>query len=385
MLPALPSRSTPLLDELTLRVSTGSAALGRGLPAPLLDELARLLLRVNSYYTNGMEGNPSKLKDIDAALEKRLDADPARRSAQLEHLAHIEVQEEMLARLAAEPGLRVCSADFLRWLHERFFLKLPEELRFAVTESGSRVPVVPGALRGRGITVGRHDAPAALADIERHLADFERLLDPSVLAGPRKLVGLAASHHRFLWIHPFPEGNGRVGRLLTAAYAVRAGLGEHMLWTPARAFARDRAAYDAQLARADRPRRNDLDGRGPLSEEDLLAFCEYFLSACAEQIDFMAALLRPEELAVRYRRHLAFLRDEGRLSASASLVMSRLLLAGEVPRGEIPVICSVKKRRASQIARELTASGLARSATPYGPLRLNLNSDLAAALFPRLA
>jgi len=33
----------------------------------------------------------------------------------------------------------------------------------------------------------------------------------------RKIIGVAASHHRLLWIHPFIDGNGRVTRLLSHA------------------------------------------------------------------------------------------------------------------------------------------------------------------------
>ena len=122
----IPSRTTPELDDLIVKVLASSAALGKGVHPLILDEVARLMLKVNSYYTNAMEGNPSKLKDIDAALNHKLAKDKTARNYQLEHIAHIQVQEAMIARLQAEPGLRICSAEFLRWLHGEFLLKLPE-------------------------------------------------------------------------------------------------------------------------------------------------------------------------------------------------------------------------------------------------------------------
>ena len=127
MLPALPSRTTAALDELVVKVLASSSALGKGLHPLIVDAVARLMFKVNSYYTNAMEGNPSKLRDIDAALNSKLAKDKTARDYQLEHLAHIQVQEEMVGRLRAEPDLRVCSREFLIWLHERFFLKLPED------------------------------------------------------------------------------------------------------------------------------------------------------------------------------------------------------------------------------------------------------------------
>ncbi len=385
MFPVLPSKHDPALEQLAIDVIASSSALGRGLHPLILAEIARFMEKINSYYTNAMEGNPSKLKDIEAALAKRLSRDHAARNFQLEHVAHISVQEAMFARLRAEPQLRVCSAEFLRWLHEKFYLRLPEEMRLAKTESGALVPFAPGELRDRGSTVGRHDAPATRAEIAGWLAKFEEFLSPEVLAGTRKLLGMAAAHHRFLWVHPFADGNGRVARLLTTAYAQRAGVGEGLLWSVTRAFARDRRAYDGHLAMADLPPRNSLDGRGPLSEEGLVEFCSYFLRCCLEQIRYMDESLRLDELERHYRRFVDGLVAEKTISKSGAKVLARLLTQGEVSRSQVSAICSVGARRASLIIRELLESKAVRSETAYGALRLNISADMAAVLFPEIA
>ncbi|MCX5787579.1 MAG: Fic family protein [Elusimicrobia bacterium] len=384
MLPALPSRTTAELDELITNVLASSAALGKGLHPLILDEIARFMVKVNSYYTNAMEGNPSRLADIEAALNKDLLKDKTARNFQLEHLAHIEVQDAMIERLRSEPDLEVCSEGFLRWLHAQFFLKLPEEMRVAKTESGKIVRVEPGELRDRGISVGRHEGPAAREEIRSCLARFEELLSPGRLTGPQKMLGFASSHHRFLWIHPFPEGNGRVARLMTTAYGFRIGVGENMLWTVSRAFARNRGDYDAHLAMADLPRRNDMDGRGPLSEETLIAFCVFFLRSCEDQIRFMEGVLKLSELQRRYARLIQGLAAEKKLSKSSARLMERLFLQGEIPRGQVADICGVKQRRATQIVKELLESAATRSGTPYGPLRLNITAEMGTALFPAL-
>lgn len=384
MLPVLPARTTPELDDLIVNVLASSAALGKGLQPLILEEIARLMAKVNSYYTNAMEGNPSKLKDIDAALNKRFSKDRSARNYQMEHIAHIQVQEAMIRRLREEPGVRICSEEFLRWLHAQFFLRLPEDMRFARTVGGEPVAVEPGRLRDRGVTVGLHEGPVTREDIQGCLARFEEFLSPERLAGPQKLLGFASSHHRFLWIHPFAEGNGRVARLLTTAYGFRIGVGDTMLWTVARAFARNRSEYDAHLALADQPRRNDLDGRGPLSEETLIKFCVFFLQCCEDQIHFMDGLLRLGELQRRYRRFVEGRVAERDLSKAGARVMERLFLQGEVSRAQVLEICGVKQRRATQIIRELLDARLARSGTVYGPLRLNISTAMAGVLFPNL-
>lgn len=384
MFPVLPSRIPPELDQLIYEVTASSAALGKGIHPLILREISRLMVKVNSYYTNAMEGNPSRLKDIEAALNRHFAKDKTARDYQKEHLAHIEVQESMIERLREEPGLSICSENFLCWLHEQFYSKLPADMRFAKTTSGELVPVVPGRLRETGITVGRHDAPATKEQVAAFLARFEESLSPEKLHGGRKLLGMASSHHRFLWIHPFPDGNGRVARLLTIAYGYRIGIETNMLWTVTRAFARNRGEYDAFLGLADQERRNDLDGRGPLSEENLVKFCAYFLKCCQDQVQYMSGLLKLDELERRYGRFIDGLAKEEQLSKAGAKVADRLLLQGEIPRAQVLEICSVKQRRATQIVKELLTARIARSETPYGALRLNISADMAAVLFPEL-
>jgi hypothetical protein len=64
-------------------------------------------------------------------------------------------------------------------------------------------------------------------------------------------------------------------------------------------------AYKRHLAACDLPRRNDLDGRGSLSEEELASFTTFFLKTCIDQVDFMAGLVEPDQLRSRIRRWAA--------------------------------------------------------------------------------
>lgn len=384
MLPVLPSKTNPEVDQLIVDVIASSATLGKGIHPLILEEVARFMTKVNSYYTNAMEGNPSKLQDIEAALNKKFSRQEAARNFQMEHVAHIQVQQAMISRLRKEADLRICSREFLCWLHEQFYLNLPADMRVAKTESGQRVPIEPGQLRDQGITAGAHNAPERKGDIVSSLDKLEEFLSPDKLTGFQKILGMASSHHRLLWIHPFPDGNGRVTRLFTIAYGFRIGVGDNLLWTVTRAFARKRHDYDAHLAMADQPRRNDLDGRGPLSEENLLKFCTFFLECCKDQIRYMGDMLRLEEMERRYRRYCDSLVKEKQISKAGYKVMEKLFLQGKVARAEVLDICHVKQRRATQIIKELLDAKPVRSETTYGDLRLNIAVDMAAVLFPEL-
>ena len=143
----------------------------------------------------------------------------------------------------------------------------------------------------------------------------------------RQVIAVAAAHHRFVWIHPFYDGNGRVVRLMSHAMLKRLGVGS-TLWSVARGLARNVGSYKSLLMAADGPRRNDLDGRGNLSLEALVAFCEFFLRTCVDQVEYMRSILEPAELL---RRMEVFTEEEvraGRLPKGSFLFFVRLFWPG---------------------------------------------------------
>ncbi len=130
------------------------------------------------------------------------------------------------------------------------------------------------------------------------------------------ILASAGAHHRLLWVHPFVDGNGRVARLLSHAVLLET-LDTGALWSVARGLARRDADYKAHLAACDSPRRNDLDGRGALSEEALAAFTTFFLEVCLDQVRFMESLVEPGRLRDRIIRWALEESRRGALPAQA--------------------------------------------------------------------
>src|SRR5262249_24059881 len=136
------------------------------------------------------------------------------------------------------------------------------------------------------------------------------------------------------------------------------------LWSVARGLARNVAAYKGHLAACDLQRRNDLDGRGNLSEEALLQFTGFFLDICLDQIDFMEGLMRPPDLRARI---MAWADGEirlDRLHEKAKLLLAHVLFDGRIDRKDMPRIVDANERQARRIAEPLVKIGLFRSATP---------------------
>lgn len=61
-------------------------------------------------------------------------------------------------------------------------------------------------------------------DIAAHMSALERFINEDSASDLDPLVKMAIIHHQFESIHPFPDGNGRIGRIINVLYLARTGL-----------------------------------------------------------------------------------------------------------------------------------------------------------------
>lgn len=372
------SRHRAALSDKVMYLTQRAAAFRSRLPEGLIGPLSSLVREMNCYYSNLIEGHNTHPIDIQRAMFGEQSRDPMKRDLQQEAVAHIAVQ-----RWIDDGGLgeKAAAVSNLLVIHRRFYEALPDSLKWVETpDSGDREPVIPGKTRHKHVEVGRL-VPVSPGAVERHLARWEHSY--ASLGGFETVLNTAAAHHRLLWIHPFLDGNGRVARLISYAM-LRDALDTCGLWSVARGLARNAQAYKSHLAACDAQRRNDLDGRGNLSEEALVEFTGFFLDICLDQIDFMESLMRPKELRARI---MAWADDEVRLKRlhdKAKLVLDHILFNGSLERRDLPGIVGTDDRQARRIAQPLVEVGLIRSTSTRAPYHLAFPAELAPRLMPGL-
>jgi len=389
--PLYPAHTESLEDQ-ALEVVAASAKLEGRLAPATLEGMRRLLRVVNSYYSNLIEGHSTHPIDIERAMREDYSKDQEKRDLQTESRIHIEVQEEITRRLIEDPDLNVASPEFLCWLHERFYHRMPERLRWVKSDSGEGAYVDAGLVRSRFVQVGRHIPPAHEA-LGSFLERFSSVYDPEKQQGLGPLIALAAAHHRLMWIHPFLDGNGRVARLFTDAYFFRSRIAGYGLWNVSRGLARKRDSYRAHLASADAPREGDLDGRGNLSNRTLTEFCEFFLSICLDQARYMDSLLALDKFLERLEKY-ARLRsaqmipeprgETAPLRPEAGLILRAVATGGEMARGEVFRLTGLHPRTGSKILQPLLEEGLLISDSPKGVVRLGFPTHAAGYWLPDL-
>ncbi len=199
----------------------------------LRDALAR-----NAYGTASIEGNPLSLEDVESLLDRGLTLDQLREPEEREILRHAELLRE-IEKL--QPPRHVGDVN---WLHERYFQGILDR---------------PGTLKTKPNFIGTKPARVVVylpTPPEATATELENLLEWNHKAAEHPLVKTSLFFHEFQSIHPYADGNGRLGRFLSTLFLV------HWTYPGARYALLDYAANqdrDAYYAALDEGRRHDWD------------------------------------------------------------------------------------------------------------------------------
>jgi Fic family protein len=351
----------------------------------VMQALQPRLRAMNSYYTNKIEGQQTRPADIERALRRDFDADAALARKQRLAIAHMEVEQQLEQTASTQSPRDLFAPGVVGEIHGFLHGKLPKGDQ--LTEDGR--PIDPGHYRRDDVTVGRHLAPSC-RDIEGLVEGWAARY--RTLAGTEALVvGTACSHQRLAWIHPFIDGNGRVARLHTHLVLHSMGLSRG-LWSPMRGLARTQEQYYARLNNADLPRRNDLDGRGPLSQEELVEFARYFLEVCLDQVRFMRERLKFETLKERLRALLSHLQqapwqigsEKSVVKIEALEALHYVVMAGPIERSRFIAITGLGERTGRRLLTSLLDYGVLSAQSPRGPVAFALPLVSLGYVFPKL-
>lgn len=369
------------LIGLAHELSEASACLDAALAPATAQSLAALVENMNCYYSNLIEGHKTLPAEIAEAL---LAARDHSSQQDLQHLALAHIEADRWARQQCLNQEKL--PGFLQATHRIFCQHLPAEL--LILGDGSHMQA--GAFRGAGqeVRVGRHLAPKG-ETLERFLDRYTQVYGQKLESAPKggiaKLTGIVASfaaHHRLAWIHPFPDGNGRVARIALDAMLRACGVNGAGLWSMSRGFAKSADEYRAQLDRADEPRMGDLDGRGNLSEKRLAEFIEYALQTAIDQARYMGSMFALENFQSRVDGYFHRVRFD--LKPESAHLFLHAFRLGSIERGEAARITGLAERSARDVLMQLVSEGLLLSDTPKGKVRVGFPVHALGSLLPNL-
>lgn len=232
-----PAFDSPLVDVLNELEYLRRLKLTGSTPVEMFLQLKRVFHMLESLASARIEGNHTTLADyVETAI-----GETEMPSEQFMEIDNIE-QAMRHVEASVTPGADL-SEHLVRELHAMTVEQLQRE--------GDRTP---GAYRKAQVKIAqsRHLPPnaALVGAYMQELIAFVNRADPHKY----DLIKIALAHHRFGWIHPFSNGNGRVVRLLTHALLIKYGFNvadNERVLNPTAVFCKDREKYYAMLSQAD--------------------------------------------------------------------------------------------------------------------------------------
>lgn len=231
-------------------------------PTALLVGLHALFQVVSSVVSARVEGNRTTVYDAVRAIGHPTNSEGEREISNLfEAMSFIDELDPSSA----------LTHVFVRELHRKAVAGLDRE-----------GDATPGSYRTRDVSISQSTHrppthPLVHAEMSAWLEFANRDLPAA-----QQMLHVAIAHHRFLWIHPFGNGNGRVSRLLSYAMLRRHGFVSDVglrTVNPMAVFGSDREGYYAALGAAD-----------ALTDEGTVEWCTFFVRGVQRDLERLAQL-----------------------------------------------------------------------------------------------
>ena len=294
----------PAVDLAPLQPALSRALVGLG----RLDGIARVLpntllflysyVRKEAVLSSQIEGTQSSISDLMLFEIKEMPGAPTDDVVEVSN--YVRALEHGLDRIAEGFPL---SNRLVREIHAKLLdrgrgsNKMPGEFRKSQNWiGGSR----PGT--AQFVPPPPHAVQDCMSDLERFLHGDHQGIDPLVRAG--------IAHLQFETIHPFLDGNGRVGRLLIALILSHDGVLRHPLLYLSLYFKQNRDQYYDLL--------NIVRSTG-----DWEGWLEFYLEGVAETAE--AAVSTAERLLSLFDADASLIRQQGRAAGSALRVHQSLM------------------------------------------------------------
>lgn len=249
------------LEQLRYKIVRGTT------PPYIFYQIRNVFQIIESISSTRIEGNNTTIADYIEST--KISSEVPSTHEQIEEIRNIEKAMQYIEATIDDTPI---SLHFIRELHALAVNGLNPNKEGAAH---------PGQFRKGNVKIGgaKHVPVDALQvdPLMQELVDFAN----EECSPKYDLLKIAMIHHRFVWIHPFENGNGRVVRLFTYALLLKYVFkSKDRIINPTAVFCSDRKAYYYYLALAD-------EG----TDEGLIKWAEYMLTGLKSEIEKLDNLL----------------------------------------------------------------------------------------------
>lgn len=310
-------------------------------PAPIFFQLKMVFHLLESLGSARIEGNHTTLADY---VENKISSESAP-SEDIQEIKNLEEAMSYVEECLSESS--EITHTFIKELHHLTVKGLKKE--------GDDTP---GAYRQHNVSIsGSKHTPPDITHVQPYMDELVNFINAE---GPAKydLLKTAIAHHRFCWIHPYGNGNGRVVRLLTYALLIKYGFnvqtGGRVL-NPTAVFCNDREEYYRNLELADQG-----------TDKGIQSWCSYVLSGIRDELYKVDRLTDYAYLKNKILLPAIDLaKNRGLINTEEEIILRFALEKGEFKAGDLSdVMPSLSARQRTYLIGKLTDAGMIQPSRP---------------------
>lgn len=292
---------------------------------PNLDLFIQLHVAKEAVLSSRIEGTQTKM---DEALLPYEEVQPERRNDWKEVNNYIKAMNEAISDLDTLP----ISSRLIKKTHRQLLdsvrgeHKLPGEYRSSQNWIGGTSP-------SDAVFVPPHNQYVA-----ELMSDLEKFLNNDLIKTPA-LIKIAIAHYQFETIHPFLDGNGRIGRLLITLFLVKEKVLDKPLLYLSTYFEKNKGLYYDNLSKV-------------RDKSDMVQWVKYFLigieQTAAKSTETMSAILKYKE-SLENEIRLSY----GRRSSSAIVLVHSLMQNPYTTVERAAHCCSLSYKAANDLVKKM--------------------------------
>ncbi|MCX5816380.1 MAG: Fic family protein [Proteobacteria bacterium] len=202
--------------------------------------------------------------------------------------------------------------------------------------------------------------PPALTELPELLSDLELFLHNTEIKVPH-LIRIAIAHYQFETIHPFLDGNGRIGRLLITLYLVSTGVLEKPLLYLSEFFEKNKTLYYDNLTFV--RTKNDLGQWIKFFLTGVIQTAEAGVSTLTKIISLKASIERGKILMM------------GKRAKQGSIFLHALFSKPVVTIKDVQNITGLSPKAANDLVKVFFAEGILKETTGYQRNRVFVFED----------
>ncbi|UCS94015.1 Fic family protein [Echinicola marina] len=307
---------------------------------PDIDFFIMMHITKEATVSSKIEGTQTSFQE---ALIKEQDLDPEKRDDWKEVHCYIEAMNQAIQEMERLP----ISTRLIKQTHATLLQgvrgkeKLPGEFRTSQNWIG------PSLKHAIFVPPTHQEIPELMSDLE----EFIHADNADIPTFVPHLIKIALIHYQFETIHPFLDGNGRIGRLLITLYLLDKGLLRKPTLYLSDFFERNRRDYYDNLMRV-------------REKSDLKTWIEYFLVGVIETTESSIQTFQ-NIVKLRDRVELTQLIQLGKRQQDAKILMSELYKNPIIDGAKVAEILSVHASTANRLIKDLMEMGILEELTGY--------------------